>query len=250
MRSTVWTLIVFVAGMVALSALGAHVAAHRGPNPPPGSHSDPLSYILGLALAWGPLGSGLAVGPVAICVLGVLVITSEYSSGTIQASVLAVPRRIPILAAKCAVFAALVFVIAEIVVFGAFFIGRAIVAGDHITLTLGQPNVIRALIGSGLYLSVLGLFGLAIGTLIRHTAGAISTVLGLVLVVFNLTVLLPYSWGAHVNAYMPTVAGVLITNDKPQPGALLSAWQGIGVFCGWTALLLAAGAWLLRRRDA
>jgi ABC-2 type transport system permease protein len=248
-RSTVWTLIVFVPGMVALSALGAHVAAHHGPNPPPGSHTDPLSYILGFSLASGPLGSGLAAGPLAICVLGVLVITSEYSSGTIRASMLAAPRRIPMLAAKCAVLAALVFVIAEIVVFGAFFIGRAIVAGDHITLALGQPNVLRALIGAGLYLSVLGLFALAIGTLIRYTAGAIGAVLGLILVIFHLTVLLPGSWGAHVNAYMPTIAGMLITNDKPQPGALLSAWQGIGVFCGWTALLLAAGGWLLRRRD-
>ncbi len=249
-RSTIWTLIVFVPGMVALSALGARVAAHRGPNPPPGSHTDPLSYILGFPLAAGPLGSGLAAGPLAICVLGVLVITSEYSSGTIRASILAAPRRNPILAAKCAVFAALVFVISEIVVFSAFFIGSAIVAGDHINLSLGQPNVIRALIGSGLYLSVLGLFALAIGTMIRRTAGAIAAVIGLVLVISNLNVLPPDSWGGHLYAYLPTVAGMLITNDKPQAGALLSAWQGIGVFCGWTALLLAAGAWLLRRRDA
>jgi hypothetical protein len=95
------------------------------------------------------------------------------------------PRRIPILAAKCPVFAALVFVISEIVVFSAFFIGCAIVAGDNVTLSLSQPNVIRALIGSGLDLSVLGLFALAIGTLIRPTAGAIATVIGLVLVIFN-----------------------------------------------------------------
>jgi ABC-2 type transport system permease protein len=86
------------------------------------------------------------------------------------------------------------------------------VATDQITLTLGQPNAVRALIGTGLYLSVLGLFALAIGTLIRHTAGAIATVLGLVLVISNFAVLLPGSWGAHVYAYMPTVAGMLITN--------------------------------------
>lgn len=249
-RSTVWILIVFAAGTVALSALGAHVAAHRGANPPPGSHTDPLRFVLGVALDSGPLASGLAAGPLAICVLGVLVITSEYSSGTVRVSMLAAPRRIPILAAKCAVFAALVFVISEIVVFSAFFIGRAIVAGDHITLSLSQPNVIRALIGSGLYLSVLGLFALAVGTLIRRTAGAIAAVIGLVLVISNFNVLPPRSWGGHIYAYLPTVAGMLITHDKPQPGALLSAWQGIGVFCGWTALLLAAGAWLLRRRDA
>ena len=132
----------------------------------------------------------------------------------------------------------------------AFFIGSAIVAGDHITLSLSQPNVIRALIGSGLYLSVLGLFALAIGTLIRRTAGAIATVIALVLVISNFDWLPPYSWVGHLFAYLPTAAGMLIINDKPQAGALLSAWQGIGVFCGWTALLLAAGAWLPRRRDA
>jgi ABC-2 type transport system permease protein len=239
-RSTVWTLAIFGVVSVGLSAFFARIATHRGPNPPPGSHTDPLSYILYGALALGPL---------AICVLGVLVITSEYSSGMIQVSLVAVPRRIPILAAKCGVLGALVFVISEIVAFSAFFIGRAIVATDQITLTLGQPNVVRALIGTGLYLSVLGLFALAIGTLIRHTAGAIATVLGLVLVISNFAVLLPGSWGARVYAYMPTVAGMLITNDQPQPGALLSAWQGLGVFCGWTALLLAAAAWLLHRRD-
>ena len=105
---------------------------------------------------------------------------------------------------------------------------------SHFPVALSQPNVTRAVIGSGLYLTVLGLFALAIGSLIRHTAGAITTVIGLVLVIFNLTGLLPYSWGAHIHAYMPTVAGVLITQDKEQAGQLLTAWQGFGVFCAWT----------------
>jgi ABC-type transport system involved in multi-copper enzyme maturation permease subunit len=110
--------------------------------------------------------------------------------------------------------------------------------------------VTRAVIGSGLYLTVLGLFALAIGSLIRHTAGAITTVIGLVLVIFPLTGLLPGSWGAHVHAYLPTVAGQLITADQQTPGQLLSPWQGFGVFCAWTVLLLAAGGYLLKRRDA
>ena len=150
--------------------------------------------------------------------LGVLVITSEYSSGTIRASLLAMPRRYPMLIAKGLVFGALVFVIGEAVAFGSFFIGAAIVH-SHFPVALSQPGVTRAVIGSGLYLTVLGLFALAIGSLIRHTAGAVTTVIGLVLVIFNLTGLLPYSWGAHIHAYMPTVAGELITQDKPRPGS-------------------------------
>jgi ABC-type transport system involved in multi-copper enzyme maturation permease subunit len=215
----------------------------------------------------------MGLGQLAICVLGVLVITSEYSSGTIRASVLTVPRRIPILVAKCAVFAALVLVIGEAVAFCSFFLGAAIahthdLAGANpafnaalahnpqiqhgrITVALSQHNVTRAVVGSGIYLTVLSLFALAIGSLIRHTAGAIAAVIGIVLVLPILTGLLPSSWGAHINGYMPTVAGQLITADKAASGGqVLSAWQGLGVFCAWTALLLIIGGYLLHRRDA
>ena len=202
-----------------------------------------------------------------MCVLGVLVITSEYSSGAIRSSLLAVPRRYPVMLAKGLVFAALVIVVGEVVAFASFFIGKALVNGHvvtghltiaghvvtvhrTITVSLSQPGVLRAVVGSGLYLTVLGLFALAIGGLIRHTAGAITAVIGMVLVIFPLAGLLPDSWGAHVHAYLPTVAGQLITADKHQSGQLLSPWQGFGVFCAWTALLLAAAILLLQERDA
>jgi ABC-type transport system involved in multi-copper enzyme maturation permease subunit len=110
--------------------------------------------------------------------------------------------------------------------------------------------VTRAVIGAGLYLTVLGQFALAVGALIRHTAGAITTVIGIVLIVPILAGLLPGSWGAHVNAYLPEQAGSLITQANAQVGALLSPWQGFAVCCAWTVLLLAAAAWLLQRRDA
>jgi ABC-2 type transport system permease protein len=220
--------------------------------------TDPVNFIL---------GTGLGLGQLAICVLGALVITGEYSSGTIRASLLAIPHRYPMMLAKAVVFAVLVFIIGEIVAFCSFFIGAVLVNGQTFTQTgriaghavtvhrtlnvsLSQPGVLQAVFGSGLYLTVLGLFALAIGGLIRHTAGAITTVIGLVLVIFPLAGLLPDSWGAHVHAYLPTVAGQLITQDKPAADQLLSAWQGFGVFCAWTALLLAAAILLLQRRDA
>jgi ABC-type transport system involved in multi-copper enzyme maturation permease subunit len=220
--------------------------------------TDPVSFIL---------GTGLGLGQLAICVLGVLVITSEYSSGVIRASLLAVPRRYPMMLAKGLVFAGLVIIVGEIVAFCSFFIGAALVNGETFTRTvkiaghavtvhhtlsvsLSQPGVLQAVVGSGLYLTVLGLFALAIGGLIRHTAGAITAVIGMVLVIFPLAGLLPDSLGAHIHAYLPTVAGQLITQDKPSADQLLSAWQGFGVFCAWTALLLAAAIFLLQRRDA
>jgi ABC-2 type transport system permease protein len=244
-RSTVWTLVIFAVVSLGLTGLLTWLTvraldAGRAQRRSAAIATDPVNFIL---------GTGLGLGQLAICVLGVLIITSEYSSGTIRASLLAVPRRIPMLIAKGVVFSVLVFVIGEAVAFGAFFIGAAIVH-SHFPVSLSQPNVTRAVVGSGLYLTVLGLFALAIGSLIRHTAGAITTVIGLVLVIFNLTALLPYSWGAHIHAYMPTVAGLLITADKPASGQLLTPWQGFGIFCAWTALLLIAGAYLLKRRDA
>ena len=244
-RSTLWTLIIFAVVSLGLTGLITWLnirALNSGRTDArsPGIAADPVNFIL---------GTGLGLSQLAICVLGVLVITSEYSSGTIRASLLAMPRRYPMLIAKGLVFSALVFVIGEAVAFGSFFLGAAIVH-SHFPVALSQPNVTRAVIGSGLYLTVLGLFALAIGSLIRHTAGAITTVIGLVLVIFPLTQLLPYSWGAHIHAYMPTVAGLLITADKLKSGQLLSPWQGFGVFCAWTALLLIAGAYLQKRRDA
>jgi ABC-2 type transport system permease protein len=204
----------------------------------------------------GPRGSGQLysrhrhrLGQLAICVLGALVMTTEYSTGVIRASLLAVPRRIPMLAAKGAVFAALILVVSEIVTFGSYLVGSAMLH-SHVPVSLSDPGVLRAVIGTGLSLTLLGLFAMAIGTLIRHTAGAITTVIGIVLVLPILSGLLPGSWGAHINAYLPEQAGGLITQAHRHAGDLLTPWQGFGVFCIWTAVLLVAAAYLLRRRDA
>jgi ABC-2 type transport system permease protein len=202
--------------------------------------ADPVSTIL---------GSGFQLSQLTICVLGVLVITSEYATGTIRASLLAVPRRIPMLAAKAAVFAALVFVVGELVAFPSFLIGAAILHAKA-PVSLGDPGVLRAVLGSGLYLAVLGLFALAVGGLVRHTAAAITGVIGFVVVLAPLAQLLPGSLGRHLHAYLPSEAGHLIAQAHQGPHDLLTPWQGLGVFCGWTAVLLGAAASLLQRRDA
>ena len=128
-------------------------------------------------------------------------------------------------------------------------VGTAILRG-HVSITLSQPGVTRAVIGAILYLTVLGLFALAIGGLIRHTAGAIATVIALVLVVPPLISLIPGTIANHVHGYLPTVAGQLVAQTAEQSGDVLSSWQGFGVFCAWTTVLLAACAWLFVRRDA
>jgi ABC-2 type transport system permease protein len=244
-RSTVWTLLIFIVVCVGLTALLTWLTESHWNGPQAASRnasvlSDPVGFIL---------GAGVGLGQLAIAVLGVLVMTSEYSSGVIRASLLAVPRRIPMLAAKVVVFAALLIVVTEIVAFCSFFAGSTILHA-HVPVSLGDSGVARAVAGAGLYLTVLGLFSLAIGTMIRHTAGAISTAIGVVFVLPILSGLLPGSWGAHINAYLPEQAGTLITHTHEVAGDLLSPWQGFGVLCIWAALMLAVAAYLLARRDA
>jgi ABC-2 type transport system permease protein len=244
-RSTVWALILFVVVTIGFTVLiTALITSNWNSGRGQGGHSgiiaDPAGFLM---------GAGVGLGQLTICVLGALLITTEYSTGVIRASLLAVPRRAPMLAAKAIVFAGLVLVLAEIVCFSSFFAGSAILH-SRVPVSLGDPGVARAVFGTGLYLTVLGLLALAVGTLIRHTAGAIATVIGVVLVLPILSGLLPGSWGAHINAYLPQQAGSLISHARQQPADLLSPWQGFGVLCLWTALLLAAGIYLLKRRDA
>jgi ABC-2 type transport system permease protein len=244
-RSTVWTLILFVVLTIGLTAgITALVVSSWGK---PGSGegqtrivADPVGFIL---------GGGLGLGQLTICVLGVLVITSEYSTGVIRASLLAVPRRIPMLIAKLVVFAAMLIVLAELVAFGSFLVGSALLH-SKVPVSPSDAGVTRAVIGSGLYLTVLGLFAIAIGALIRHTAGGIATVIGAVLVLPIITNFLPGSWGHHINSYLPEQAGSMIYQTHQTPDQVLTSWQGFGVFCVWTAVLLGVAGYLLVRRDA
>jgi ABC-2 type transport system permease protein len=243
-RSTVWSLtalVVISAGITGLAT--ALFSAHWATMSASSRHhllSDPIGLIL---------QPGSSYGQIAICVLGVMVIASEYSTGMIRTSVLAVPRRTPMFAAKAVVLAGLVFAVAEVLAFLSFFIGQAVLA-RHVPVSLGDPGVLRAVVGFGLYLAVMGLFALAIGALVRHVAGAVTAALGFVLVLSSLASLLPGSVGAQVSAYLPGNAGQTIMSSGRDTTALLSPWQGLGVMCLWTAILLGAAAYLLHRRDA
>ncbi len=242
-RSTLWSLALLFLLTVGFTALLMALTVSQW-NKARGGHAeiiaDPVSSIL---------GAGNEFGQLAICVLGVLVMTAEYSTGVIRASLLAVPRRIPMLAAKVAVFAVLVFIVGEIVSFVSFFVGAAILH-SHVQVALSDPGVTRAVFGEGLYLTVLGLFAMAIGGLVRHTAGGITGVIGFVLVLAPLSQLLPGNYGTYTHAYLPSTAGRLIAQAVAQPGAVLSPWEGFGIFCAWTAALLIGAGYVLYRRDA
>jgi ABC-2 type transport system permease protein len=243
-RSTVWALILLVVLDLGFTALFTALTVGQWDKSDAASHAtvmaDPTSTIL---------GSGFFLSQLTICVLGVMVVASEYSTGMIRASLLAVPRRLPMLAAKSVVFTALILVLGTAVSFASFFIGQPILHSKA-PVSLGDPGVLRAVIGGGMYLAMLGLFSLALGAIIRHTAAGITGVIGFVLVLAPLAQLLPGSLGKHIHAYLPSEAGHLIGQAHQARNDLLTPWQGYGVFAIWTAVLLVIAGVLLMRRDA
>src|ERR1700712_1827728 len=243
-RSTGWSLGLLFGLTLGFTALFAGLTANQWDTGDASSRGKPPADPPALIV-----GGGLAISQLAVCVLGVLVIASEYSTGMIRASLLAVPKRTPMLLAKAGVFAATTFVVGQVVSFSSFFLGEAILH-DKAPVALGDPGVARAVIGAGLYLSLLGVLALSIGALLRHTAAGITVAVGFVMVLAPLAQLLPGSFGNHVDAYLPSEAGHLITQAHRASGDLLSPWQGLGVLGVWAVVALTAAAWSLNRRDA
>jgi ABC-2 type transport system permease protein len=240
-RSTAWTLLTLVIVTIGFSTLIAWAES---------SHLDQLNPVQRAQLdVTNNAMAGLAFGQLAIAVLGALVITSEYSTGGIKATLTAVPNRLRVLLAKAVVFAVVSFAIGLITAFGAFFISMIFWNQKHLAASLGDPGVLRAVIGGGLYVLASGMFGFALGTLIRHTAGSITAAVGLLFVAPPLTALLPDTWGKDINKYFTSNAGQHITEVVHLPGAM-SPWTGYMVITLWWLIPLLAGAYLMKRRDA
>ena len=180
--------------------------------------------------------------------LGVLVITAEYSTGMIRATLSAVPKRLPVLWAKTLVFAAVAFVMTLPAILIVFFAGQAILSGQHINIRISHPGVLRALIGAALYLMVMGVFGLGLGAILRSTAGGISALAAIVFVLPPIISLFPTSFANSVDPYLPSNAGGAVWTINPDPNTL-APWAGFGVFCGYAIASLLIAALLLRLRD-
>jgi ABC-type transport system involved in multi-copper enzyme maturation permease subunit len=202
---------------------------------------------------WDPtmisLNSNL-VAQLAIGVLGVLMVSGEYATGSIQPSLLAVPRRGRLLAAKAAVFTAVAVLLGQLIGFTSFLVGQSVFAGFGVPYaTLGQPEALRAVVGGGLFLAAVGLLGLGLGTVLRSTAGGIGTLVSLTLLVPLLAQTLPERLARWVITYWPPVAGRQIYSVV-RVGGDIAPWLGLGLLCGFVALVGAAGYAVLRARDA
>jgi ABC-type transport system involved in multi-copper enzyme maturation permease subunit len=237
-RSSVWTLLAVVASNVIFAAAAAivlpgHLSAHEK------ATIDSIRVSL----------AGLHVSQIAIGVLGVLVITSEYSSGMIRATFSAVPRRRSVLAAKAAVFTATALVVCVLASLAAYFVFQAFLPGRGLSSSITDPGVLRAVLGAGLYLTVVGLLGLGLGAVLRSSAGAIATLFGVLFIPTILAGILPQTWQNRIAGYLPMNAGDAIYSLHRESGSL-APWAGFGVFGGYAALALALGFVLITRRDA
>ena len=193
---------------------------------------------------------GMHLSQVAIGLLGVLVITGEYSTGMIRATLAAVPQRRVVLAAKTLVLAVVAVLTAVAASFAAYLIFQAFVpAGDAMATSLADPGVLRAVTGAGLYLAVLGLLGLGLGAIIRSSAGAVAALFGALFVPSILIPLLPQSWQNTVGPFLPMNAGETVYTVNHQAHTL-QPWTGFGVFCLYATAALTTGFVLINHRDA
>lgn len=237
-RSTYWSLSAAVGFMLAFAALEAIFLPSRLSDSS-SEHLDAVRVSLG----------GSHLSQVAFGVLGVLIITTEYTSGTIRSTFSAVPRRLHVLAAKGMLFATVAIVIGTAASVAAFLLFQSLLSGDVFRASITDPGVTRALVGGGLYFAALGLLGLGLGAITRSSSGAIATLFSLLFIPQILAQLLPQEWKESVGRYVPMQAGSQIFSQQAEPGAL-APWTGFAVFAGYAAVALVVGAVLLARRDA
>ena len=265
-RSTMWTLVATAGAVVGLCVLGTGTVS------PSEIIDDPTRRSL----------IGIFLGQLIFGVLGVLVISAEYGTGTIRATLSALPRRPVVLTAKVLVFGAVAIVVSEILAFSAFAVGQAILSAKHAvgssafatqraqqlgvkiphnlqavlptgSASLGQAGVLRAVVGAGLYLAMLGLLALGLATIIRHTAGAISAFVGVVLVLPLIVQALPTSISDAVARYLPANIGLVMFSTESVPDRIVHAfspWTGFAILLLYTVVILGIGCWVLVRRDA
>jgi ABC-type transport system involved in multi-copper enzyme maturation permease subunit len=245
LRSTRYALLAGVGMAIGFAIIPALVNASRW-------HTMSLQDKLG----FNPLETsliGVMSAQLAIGVLGVLLISGEYSTGMIRSTFSAVPKRLPVLWSKIIVFGFVTLLLSVPATLIAFFSAQAILHGHRlfghdIALHIGDPGIARAVLGGALYLTVIGIFGMALGAIFRNTAGGISAFTGVLFVIPPLMNVLPSSWNGAISPYLPSNAGRAIMSVGPHMDTL-APWTGFGLFVGYTVALIALAAVLLLRRD-
>jgi ABC-2 type transport system permease protein len=269
-RSTYWTIAAMVIVSVGFAAIAGFAIANN-------LHNNPVNKA-GMDATQASLGGFFELGQLIVAVLGALTITSEYSTGMIRTSLTAMPRRGTVYAAKLLVFSTVTLVVSLITSFIAFFVGQAAMSGSGVSASLfhsvtipanavqnGPPNnvtfsgtivispgtVLTAIIGTALFVTVVALIAFGLGSIIRHTAGAITSAIGLMFIIPIIVQLLPDTWRWDIVRFFPDAAGRVLSVTVGQHNPhLWSAWPQFGVTLVYAAVLLGVGAYLFRKRDA
>ncbi len=242
--------VLFMVGLSALIAWGIATAVSED------DFEGPRRLLLDSA--WLSL-QGINLAQLAIGVLGVLMVTSEYSTGMIRATLAAVPKRIPVLTAKAALMVLSTVLVMAPAAFAAFFLAQGILADQGLDAQLTDPGVARAVFGASLYLAMVGAIGSALGWLLRSAAGAIFALVAVLILLPVLLPLIQLDWIQTFADYLPSTAGRAVYTIDPDNITMrtldadrtsLGPWQGYGVLVGWAVAGLAVSGWLLKRRDA
>jgi ABC-2 type transport system permease protein len=241
LRSTRWSVLAAVVLTVGLPAIFAAVTSSHWGSMSPHERAD--RHPLDIALA------GVNLSQLAVGVLGVLVVTGEYATGMIRATFTAVPKRLPVLWAKIIVFGLVTFVLTMPSVLVAFWVSQAILGRHHILQTsLSAPGVARSVIGGAVYLMLFGVFCMALGAIVRNTAGGIATFVAVFFVIPPLLNVFPTSWQNAINPWIPNSAWRSIFQLTHSSHSLSPA-GGLAVTLGYIAFAVALTAFLLVRRD-
>jgi ABC-2 type transport system permease protein len=243
-RSTMWTVGLTIILGIGIGALVCAITRGHWSTMSPFSRQSfdaPATSLVGLIFAQFTIG-----------VLGVLAISAEYSTGTIRATFSAAPNRLRVYGAKILVFGVLSFIVAEATTFVAFFLGQFLLSAPATHATLSSPGAFRAVFGCGLFICLLGLLALALGTIIRHTAGAISAFVAVLLVIPLVLQALPHQLSLDIRRFLPEeIANQIVTTNRFNIDAgSFSPWVGMLVLVLEVAVLLIIGGSLLQRRDA
>lgn len=241
LRSTKWTLVALVVATVGIGAIfDAVTAAHWS------------SFSAKDKLQWDPANNslaGAAFGQLAAAVFGVLAITAEYSSGTIRSSVAAVPRRTPLVVAKALVYGGAALAIGQVISFASYFIGQALYSGHMPISHIGDPGVVRAIMLTGCYYSLVCLIAMGLGFALRHTAGAITSMVALLMVLPGIFAAMPSGVQNAVERFMPEQIAASSTGAVVPEAHYFGPWSGFALLCLYAAVAMGIGLWAFMRRD-
>ena len=250
LRSTVWSYLIVIALSLGMSLIMS-LSVVNGWNGGADASAAPAEQQTQLVLQSSVFG--VYFGQLVVAVLGVLVIGGEHTTGMIRSTLAAVPTRLPVLASKAVVLFAATFVVGTLSALGAFLTASIVMADHGISASITEPDVVLTLLGGALYLALIAVFALGVGTMLRSSAGGIAVVLGLLLLLPAVLQMIPADWAHDLIPYLLSSAGISAFIGAASSEEIVegpNAWQSSLIVLAWVGASIGGGAVLLHQRDA